>query len=177
MICRRVQRCTVAIAGMTAANMGLRFGPRSAVHRIDVVGVPRCRSGIRLAIIIRIDDAIVMFSVLIIIFGSDSVASRCGITSEGQIFFKYLISIAPDANVWTIAIEGLMAKRNRFALATATALTTPAVHSAAITLTVTAPARPLHMGTLSHGTFYMTGIDTGCAQSSQLTELPLCSSA
>jgi hypothetical protein len=74
------------------------------------------------------DNAKVMLGMLKVIFCRYSIAGSLSITRQSQILFIYLKRIAPDADVGTIAVKGLMAQRN-IVLATATIIAAPAART------------------------------------------------
>lgn len=61
---------------------------------------------------VGVDHAIVMFGVLIEIFGRDSITGRTGVSRERQIFLKHLICIAADADIGTGTVESLRSDRH-----------------------------------------------------------------
>jgi hypothetical protein len=83
------------------------------------------------------DNAKVMLGMLKVIFCRYSIAGSLSITRQSQILFIYLKRIAPDADVGTIAVKGLMAQRD--------------IVLAAATIIVAAPAaRTPNVWSLSH---------------------------
>jgi len=74
------------------------------------------------------DNAKVMLGMLKVIFSRYSIAGNLSITRQSQIFFIYLKRIAPDADLGTIAVKGLMAQRD-IVLTTATIIVAPAART------------------------------------------------
>src|SRR5689334_5732865 len=74
------------------------------------------------------DNAKVMLGVLKVTFRRYSVSRSLSITRQSQILFVDLKSITPDANIGTVAVEGLMAQRD-IVLATATVIVAPAART------------------------------------------------
>jgi len=74
------------------------------------------------------DNAKVMLSVLKVTFRCYSVARCLGIARQSQILFVDLKRIAPDADIGTIAVEGLMAQRD-IVLTAATIVAAPAART------------------------------------------------
>jgi hypothetical protein len=54
----------------------------------------------------------VMFSVLVQILGRDPIAARRGLARQGYVSFKYLIGVAANFDIWSIAVESLNAVRH-----------------------------------------------------------------
>ena len=68
---------------------------------------------------IGVEQTIIMFCVLVIAFGQDSVPGRGGIPGQGQIFFPDLMHISPHLGVGTVAVYDLISgRRTAFAGAT-----------------------------------------------------------
>jgi hypothetical protein len=74
------------------------------------------------------DNAKVMLGMLKVIFCRYSIAGSLSITRQSQILFIYLKRIAPDADVGTIAVKGLMAQRD-IVLSAATIVVAPAART------------------------------------------------
>ena len=74
------------------------------------------------------DNPKVMLSVLKVTFRRYSVARSLGVTSQSDILLIDLKSITPDADVRTIAVEGLMAQRD-VVLSAATVVVAPAART------------------------------------------------
>src|SRR3954463_10420209 len=74
------------------------------------------------------DNAKVMLGMLKVTFRRYSIAGNLSITRQSQIFFIYLKRIAPDADLGTIAVKGLMAQRD-IVLTTATIIVAPAART------------------------------------------------
>ena len=53
------------------------------------------------------DDPEIVLGVLIIIFGSNPIAGRCGIARHGQVLLQHLVGVAADADIRAVAVEGL----------------------------------------------------------------------
>jgi hypothetical protein len=74
------------------------------------------------------DNPKVMLGMLKVTFRRYSIAGSLGITRQSQILFIYLKRIAPDADVGTIAVKGLMAQRD-IVLSAATIVVAPAART------------------------------------------------
>jgi hypothetical protein len=74
------------------------------------------------------DNPKVMLSMLKVTFRRYSVTSSLGITRQSHILFVYLKRIAPDADIGTIAVEGLVAQRD-IVLSAATIVVAPAART------------------------------------------------
>ena len=61
---------------------------------------------------IGVDHAIVMFGVLVEVFGGDTVAGRRRVAGQLQIFLKDLVGIPTDTDVGSIAVESLGPRRD-----------------------------------------------------------------
>lgn len=58
------------------------------------------------------DDPKIVLSMLQIVLRCDPIPCGIRVTRKGEILLVYLIRIAADANIRTIAIKGLVAQRN-----------------------------------------------------------------
>lgn len=90
----------------------------------------------------QIVDPEVMFRVLKVIFSGDTIACGCRVARESEIFFINLEGIAADAHIRTIAVEGLMARRD---------VLSPAVDVGIVAST--SAARTPRVRSLSHSAF------------------------
>jgi hypothetical protein len=73
----------------------------------------------------QLDYAIIVFGVLQVIFGSDSVAGSLRIASQGEILLMHLECVASYTDIRTVTVESLVSQRY-VALAPATIVVSPA---------------------------------------------------
>ena len=65
---------------------------------------------------IGVEHAVIMFRVLVIAFGKNTVSRRGGVTSQDQIFLPDLMHIAPDLGLRTAAVyDPVSGRRAAFA--------------------------------------------------------------
>jgi len=95
------------------------------------------RTALAVVLIIGVDQAEIMFGVLIEILGRMAVALRGGIAGQGQILFHHLMGIATDPAFGAVGIEHLAADID---VADMSAATTAAAAATAVPTTVTAAA-------------------------------------
>jgi hypothetical protein len=74
-------------------------------------GRPR-RRPLLIGLAVGVDDAEIVFGVLIEIFRSNAVVADGGFPSKGDVTLEYLMRAAADLDVGAIAVEGLIVLRN-----------------------------------------------------------------
>ena len=58
-----------------------------------------------------VHDPKIMLRMLVKVLGGDPIATRRRLPREGNVAFEYLVSGAPDFDVWAITIEGMTSTR------------------------------------------------------------------
>src|SRR3954470_23058418 len=152
-----IQRRQIGIAAVGRGRLLLLRLLLLLLGGVGLEAVARRLRRVGLALVVGVDDAVIVLRMLVIVLGRDAIAGRRCVARQRQIFLEHLVGIAAHPDIGTIGVERLVPQRHvallavRHPAATATATT-----AAAIALAVTsAPAWPLHMGTLSHDTFNM----------------------
>lgn len=92
-----VLRGSFAAGGRTAGRLGI----------VAVALLPRGRA-MTIAVGRIVDQAVIVLGMLQEVLAGDTIASGVGVARQSQILLQHLIGIAPDPDIRSIAVEGLL---------------------------------------------------------------------